>query len=113
MISGGSQSYDFVLAATPCRKTTGTPSSGPSTSTFSSTPSFSNRMCGESWRSPALPGQLAESTSALKSPTGPRWASLSGLTIELMLGDLTVGDLERQTPISRCWRRGRARRDRR
>ena len=38
---------------------------------------------------------LADLSSALKSATGPRCVSLSGLTIELMLCDLTAGDIER------------------
>ena len=41
------------------------------------------------------PDYLADDRSEAKSPTGPRCVSLSGLTIPLMLADLTAGEIER------------------
>jgi hypothetical protein len=45
---------------------------------------------------------LADRSSDLKSPTGPRCVSLSGLTIELMLVIRPPAIPSANTPISRC-----------
>ena len=46
--------------------------------------------------------QLSELSSALKSPRGPRCASLSGLTIPLMLVISPPATSSAHTPIGRC-----------